>query len=174
MFKTSRIIVYFWNVIAFFYHWQVMGFPRDTAIFLQVAALITELFLAGWYQSSLLWINRKIDIVAQRTNKFSKLIHYILSGALYIPRYIFALILYIIFYLLPYYGRLKLFEIKTVATAVENLWFRVLGGHLDLYLHTQIMNSSIRNMIIFTLIAPVVMAMIIILRRKWLEKHSKK
>lgn len=141
-FIVSRVIVTFWNMLAFCYHYFFIGINFWTSILIQIIALTIEYTICGWYENMLIWSNNKIN------NKTRHLAFYQTIIIRLLGKFIVYTILFALIYDTSYYLRLE--------------FFHLIGWHLNF----QQFSESIYNMILITPIYGPIMGSIVIARKK--------
>jgi hypothetical protein len=141
-FTISRVLITFWNGIAFCYHFFVIGFTPETSVIIQITALMTEYLVSGPYERMLLWGNKKInEKIIERPLIFDIFIKFFAKIT------VFTLVFGLMYYT-TYYLRLKAFEF------------------IDLGVDAQQLMKTMINMLWFTCTAGPIMGFIVIWRKK--------
>lgn len=141
-FTVSRVLITFWNSIAFCYHFFVIGFDSQTSIIIQITALIIEYMVSGPYERMLLWSNRTIN-KRTRNTPFGVTLIIKFFAKIVVFTCIFTLVYYS-----TYYVRLQAFEL------------------IDFGVNAQQLTKSMINMVWFSSIAGPIMGFIVIWRKK--------
>jgi len=149
-FTVSRVLITFWNFIAFCYHFFVIGMTSWTSVVIQITAIITEYIVSGPYEKLLLWSNKKIN--KKTMNIFFPLQFFIkLLG-----KYITFTVIFTGTYFTTYYLRLVFFYLIDWGVDLEQL------------------TRSMKNMFWFTLVAGPIMAILVIRRKNKKRKLDAK
>ena len=141
-FTISRVLITFWNGIAFCYHFLYIGIGSQTSIVIQITAILTEYLLSGPYERVLLWSNFIINANTQKITSPKKIIIKMMS------KYIIFATIFATIYGTTYYMRL--------------IFFYVINWGID----SNQLNRSMINMVWFILIAGPLMGMIVLARKK--------
>jgi hypothetical protein len=140
-FSVTRIILIFWNVAAFLYHYLFIGIDGWTSFVMQIVALFMELAIAGWYEKLLVQGNKIVNKTLKKRFASYLWLHAIL------PKYLVYTTLFAGFYGLTYTIRLLFFyEINWGVTERSVI-------------------ASMTNMIVFMFVAGWMMGSLVILRK---------
>ncbi len=145
-FTVSRVLITFWNVIAFCYHFFYIGIGSWASIIIQISAILTEYLVSGPYEQLLLWSNIVINTKTLKLSSWRKTTVKIVS------KYLIFAVIFGIIYGTTYYIRLEFFHLVNWGVDFRQL------------------NKSMINMGWFTLVAGPLMG-VVVLKRK--EKRRK-
>ena len=141
-FTVTRVIITFWNLLAFCYHFFVIGIGSWTSIIIQLTAIVTEYLVSGPYERLLLWSNNKINDKTMYIPYPQKFFIKVFS------KYIVFTLIFASIYNIMYYLRLEFFY------------------QIDWGIDINQLNKSMFNMLWFTLIVGPAMGIIVVERKK--------
>lgn len=131
-FTISRVLITFWNLIAFSYHFFIIGIDSQTSVIIQITALMTEYLVSGPYEQMLIWSNKKIN---------EKIINIAYFSKIFTKTIVFIGIFAVIYYT-TYYLRLKFFtliefgvdSVQLTKTMINMFWFTITAGPIMGYI----------------------------------------
>lgn len=141
LFSTARVIVIFWNLSAFFYHYFYIGIDGYVCMILQGSALIMEYSLTGIYERMIVYCENIIQHIIFRMHT------HLSRGTKLLMRYLVYTAIFMLIYVSIYAIRLYFF-------------FSIHWGVTEIQ-----MGESLINMIFFSLIMGWLMGAIVVIRK---------